>query len=509
MAEPATAGRRMLADGPCRVAVIAGLAWLVCYGTLTGLTADSPRGAMFVGDILYLLPIIAGPIAATVAARRLTGRHRRLWLLLAIAYGAQLAGECTWAGYDYLTTDGPPDPSVADVFYLTASVTTVVAILAGFGGAGRLRHLRGLLDSLLLIVSAGAMGWQVLVRPQLSGSLDWSNLFTVAYPMLDVMLICALSIVGIGGHQRVPLSLRLVGFAGALNAVSDMFYTYLLVFSHYESGSWVDVAFEASSVCSFVAAVVAVRLREPAAQRRVFDRGLTVLPVLTATLASLALVVVERVTTGVTSVFTLVVVGLLFVAMMVRQYLFVADRAALAEELREAVREQERLAVTDGLTGLHNRRFLTERMTAEESADPVRPLSLLVIDLDHFKTVNDTWGHPVGDVVLRECAGRITAACRAGDVVARYGGEEFVVCCPDTGEPEALALAERIRERIAGTPVEHDGPSIRVTASVGVATRPAGAAAALMVAADQALYRAKVAGRDRVAVAVSPVAEHH
>ncbi|MCO8276205.1 GGDEF domain-containing protein [Actinoplanes sp. TRM 88003] len=157
---------------------------------------------------------------------------------------------------------------------------------------------------------------------------------------------------------------------------------------------------------------------------------------------------------------------------MTRQYLFVADRAALAEELHEAVREQERRAVTDGLTGLHNPRFLTERMTAEQSAGPGRPLSLLVIDLDHFKTVNDTWDHPVGDVVLRECADRITAVCRAGDVVARYGGKEFFVCCPDTDEPDALALAERIRERIARTPVAHDGPPIRVTASVGVVASP-------------------------------------
>jgi diguanylate cyclase (GGDEF)-like protein len=493
-----------MADVPCRIAVLSGVGWLICYAVLTVLSANDPSRAMFVGDVLYLLPITAGAVASAVAARRLEGRQRALWRLLAIAYGAQLAGELVWTGYDYLTPSGPPDPSFADVCYLTASVMTVVAVLVGFGGAGRLRHLRGLLDTLLLIVSAGAMGWQLLVRPQLSEGMALSNLFTVAYPLLDIVLICCLGIVGIGGHRRLPLSVRLVGYAGGLNAVSDMVYTYQLVFSDYASGSWVDVAFEASATCSFVAAVVAIRFREPAAQRRTFDRGFTVLPILTATLASFTLVIVERVTAGMTSVLTLVIVGVLFLAMLTRQYLFAADRASLAGDLRQAVREQQRLAVTDGLTGLYNRRFLTERMTAEEGSGPDdHRVSLLVIDLDHFKTINDTYGHPVGDEVLRESATRIAAVCRANDVVARYGGEEFVVFCPDADEPEAWALAERIRENITGTPILSGGTRIRVSASIGVATRPAGAVDSLMTAADQALYRAKTAGRDRVAVAVA------
>ncbi|GAA0572866.1 hypothetical protein GCM10010172_66810 [Paractinoplanes ferrugineus] len=504
VARLSTAGRKILADVPTRIAVLAGVGWLICYAILTVLSEDNPSRAKFVGDVLYLLPIAAGAIAAAVAARRLTGRHRALWRLLAIAYGAQLAGELIWTGYDYLTPSGPPDPSFADVCYLTASVVTVAAVLVGFGGGGRLRQLRGLLDTLLLIASAGAMGWQILIRPQLSDGMALSNLFTVAYPLLDIALICCLGIVGIGGHRQLPLSVRLVGYAGGLNAISDMLYTYQLVFSTYASGSWVDVAFEASATCSFVAAVVAIRFREPAARRRTFDRGFTVLPVLTATLASCTLVVVERVTSGTTSVLTLIIVGVLILAMLTRQYLFAADRASLATELRHAVQEQQRLAVTDGLTGLHNRRFLTERMAAEAGSAPDgHPVSLLVIDLDHFKTVNDTYGHPVGDVVLRESAGRIAAVCRTDDVVARYGGEEFVVFCPAADESQARALAERIRQSITGTPIVAGGTRIPVSASIGVATRPAGAADSLMTAADQALYRAKTTGRDRVAVAAA------
>ena len=497
-----TAGRRLPADVACRVALLAAVGWLIGYAVLTALSQDSPDRARFVGDIVYLVPIAACAVAAAVASRRLTGRHRRMWLLLAVAFTAQLAGECVWAGYDYLSPDGPPEPSIADLCYLTASSMTVVAVLVGFGGAGRLRHLRGLLDTMLIILSSGAMGWRIFIGPQLSADMGGADLVTVAYPVLDIVLLCGLGIVGIGGHRGVPASVRLVGLAGALNAGSDMVYTYLSVFSDYSSGSWVDVGFQASAVCSVVAAVVAVRLREPAAQRRAFDRGLTVLPVLTATLACFALVIVERSSAGTTSTLTLTIVGLLFLAVLGRQYLFVADRAALADQLRQAVLEQQRLAVTDGLTGLYNRRFLTAHMAAEDDAATAGPVSLLVIDLDHFKRINDTHGHPAGDAVLRESADRIAATCRASDVVARYGGEEFVVLCPDTGAAEARELAERIRRRIAEEPVPYGGTRIPASASIGIATRPRGDAGALMIAADQALYRAKAAGRDRVDAAV-------
>jgi two-component system, cell cycle response regulator len=484
-----------MADPVCRWLVAAGLGWLVFYGLMTWFARDSDSLSRFVGDVLYQVPIAASAVAACLAARRLTGRHGRLWLILAAAYTAQLGGECVWAGYDYLTTDGPPAPSLADAGYLTASALTVVAVLVGFGGAGRLRHARGLLDAALISVSVGALGWQMLVRPQLADGMAIPDLINVAYPLLDIAMLGCLSIIGIGGHRAVPLAVRLVGVAGGLNAINDMVYTYLSVFSDYDSGGWLDVCFETAAVVSFLAAVVAIRLPEPPATRRSFDRGLTPLPIFTSTVATFALVTFEKVRIGTVRTPTLVIVGVLFLAVLLRQYLFTADRAALAEQLRQSVLEQRRLAVTDGLTGLYNRRFLTDRL-AEASGE----VSLLVIDLDFFKRVNDTYGHPVGDAVLRETAARIASTARIDDVVARYGGEEFVVFLPATGEQDAARLAERIRQRIRESPVSEAGLEIAVTASIGVATERAGDSGRLMDVADRAVYQAKAQGRDRVAV---------
>ncbi|GAA3341722.1 hypothetical protein GCM10020358_34170 [Amorphoplanes nipponensis] len=494
-------------DRLLRVVVGAAVAWMAGYVVLTALGRDRPRLAMFVGDIVYLVPLVAGVLVAGLAVRRSRGRHRTLWRLLTVAFVAQLAGECAWAGYDYLTEDGPPAPSVADLGYLTASTVMVIAVLVGFGGAGRLRHLRGLVDSTLIIVTLGALGWRMLVQPQLTEAVTAADLVNLAYPLLDVVLLACLGIVGMAGHDSVPLSVRLVGAAGAVNAVSDMVYIYLAAFSAYDSGGWVDAGFEAASMLCLLAAVVAVRRPESPARPLSFDRGLPLLPILMALTATSALVVFDKVRTGAVGDLTLIVVGVLFLTVMLRQYLFAADRAGLAEQLARAVEEQQRLAVTDGLTGLYNRRYLMTQVERLGAAAGGAPVSLMVVDLDHFKLVNDTFGHLAGDAVLAAAATRIASAARADDVVARYGGEEFVVLLAGADAPEARSVAERVRRHLRETPIVAGGAAISVTASIGVASAPDGSVRQLLEAADRALYRAKAEGRDRVSAAVTPTAD--
>ncbi len=166
-------------------------------------------------------------------------------------------------------------------------------------------------------------------------------------------------------------------------------------------------------------------------------------------------------------------------------------------------REAERQAITDSLTGLYNHREF--QRTLREEVDRAirygREFTLLMIDIDRFKTVNDSYGHPVGDAVLAELASRLKQALRASDLVARYGGEEFAVILPETGEKTALMVAERLREAVAARPFATPaGGATAVTVSGGIATFPLDASEreALINAADQALYFAKNAGRNRV-----------
>lgn len=179
-------------------------------------------------------------------------------------------------------------------------------------------------------------------------------------------------------------------------------------------------------------------------------------------------------------------------------------RAQALEVTRADNRRLEELATTDALTRLLNRRALLERLHAE--VDRARrfksQLSLLMVDVDHFKSVNDRYGHLVGDSVLRQMGSLLTGLVRTIDVVARYGGEEFVVILPETASDGAVVFAERLRERAERQSFDIGGPHpLHLTCSVGVATFPSPRVAStedLFARADEALYRAKSSGRNQV-----------
>jgi two-component system cell cycle response regulator len=179
------------------------------------------------------------------------------------------------------------------------------------------------------------------------------------------------------------------------------------------------------------------------------------------------------------------------------------------DHLRESVAQTIEMAVTDGLTGLHNRRYLDSHLATlfERARNRGRPLSLMITDIDRFKAINDTYGHDVGDEVLREFASRLRKNVRGIDLACRMGGEEFVVVMPDTEGPIAEKVAERIRAQIADTPfvVGADRRKITVTVSVGVSAmmREADTVEAMMKRADLALYEAKNGGRNRVVAAAA------
>lgn len=177
----------------------------------------------------------------------------------------------------------------------------------------------------------------------------------------------------------------------------------------------------------------------------------------------------------------------------------VADRT---RELSEANARLERLAVTDGLTGLFNHRRFQEALHSEllRCERHKRPLAVLMLDVDFFKKVNDSMGHPAGDELLRRLAEVLGADLRQTDLISRYGGEEFAVLLPETTKAEAMQVAERMRESVELKINEGTRWTQRITVSVGVATFPEDGATAetVLEAADQALYVAKRQGRNKV-----------
>ncbi len=196
-------------------------------------------------------------------------------------------------------------------------------------------------------------------------------------------------------------------------------------------------------------------------------------------------------------------------ASMLRAVRVLLEPASVALDNALLLKRAEALSVTDDLTGLYNSRYLNNvlRRETKRASRSGRPLSLLFIDLDGFKGVNDTHGHLFGSRALVEAAAVIRSSARETDIVARFGGDEFALILPDTGGEGAFAVGERIRERIAShTFLAADALAIRLTASVGVATLPDVAASAeeLVQAADKAMYAVKDSGKNGILAAVAP-----
>jgi two-component system, cell cycle response regulator len=181
-------------------------------------------------------------------------------------------------------------------------------------------------------------------------------------------------------------------------------------------------------------------------------------------------------------------------------------RKRYQNRLREDFDRSLSMAFTDSLTGLYNRRYLTAHLGTlmEESERDGRPLSLLVVDIDNFKRVNDTYGHQAGDAVLREVATRLSRNLRNFDLVARFGGEEFVAVLPNADAAGCMVVAERVRESVAAQPIEQGLPvPISITVSIGAAVgrRTREQPDALIERADKALYDAKETGRNKTVLA--------
>ena len=175
------------------------------------------------------------------------------------------------------------------------------------------------------------------------------------------------------------------------------------------------------------------------------------------------------------------------------------ERARLFQEVQS-------LALTDPLTGLQNRRSLFElgRIEFFRAQRMKRPFCCMMLDLDHFKQINDNYGHPLGDQVLQQFAKRCQSSVREIDLIGRYGGEELVILLPETDSETAMQVAERLRTSIAETPMKVSNQELSITVSIGVATKDENTLdlETLIARSDQAMYIAKHKGRNRVAISL-------
>ncbi|MEV0898536.1 GGDEF domain-containing protein [Actinoplanes sp. NPDC049802] len=475
----------------------AGLAWLgvltICVALRVGLGAADSSYLVTVAP--YMLVSAGTPVAVLIGTMRHRPPHRSGWFLLAAAQvfyaiADGMTVRDSWLG-DFL------EPTPADLMYFAYYLLLSAAVLMFIRRRTPGWDMPSAVDALVVAISAGLLSWIYVLQPLTADSELPLNakLTQSAYPVLDLMvLILAVRLV-MGTGTRGPVLYLVLGSLTTMLAVDAAYAVEGIA----DGGAVFEAYLDAMWMISL--GLLGAAALHPGIRR--FDqRSETALPDASpARLGVLAVAVLMA--PGVQFIEWLrgdpVSVPLISAACAIMFLLVLARMYGL-------VAAQRRAAVTDSLTGLHTRRHFTQALAVEcrRAARAGHGVGLLVIDVDHFKKVNDGYGHPAGDQVLREVARRLATASRAGGVVARYGGEEFVVLAPHTGPGDLHALAERLRTEVAGLPVDAGGHLLSVTVSVGAATTTHPDPESLMHAADEALYAAKAAGRNRCVLAASP-----
>jgi diguanylate cyclase (GGDEF)-like protein len=470
---------------------------LLAAGTALAVAGALAPGAMAATQAPRLVDAAAHGVGAWLCvrvARAGGGRPRLCWSAFAAWLGLWGAATLAWAIANLLSWE-VPRASVLDVVWLASYVPLLVAVMLvhralepGFAGWG------SVIDALALACGIALIGWELVLGP--SADADGLGLAGVvvpaAYPTLDLLAICLVAWLILRRGARPPwlgillgaLVAQLIGDVGYVHASAVDDHAVLFA----SEGLWVV------AVAGFAAMAAARRAGPPliATPRPGPAPAWTqLLPLPVALIA------------GVAAILTPDSPAILMVA-VIAQILVVARLVGAVMRAERLARENARLSVTDALTGAHNRRFLDAELGMElgRARRTGRPLSVIALDLDRFKPVNDELGHRTGDRLLAVCARTMQASLRPGDRLCRSGGDEFTVLAPETDAAQALALAGRLvaAVRLAG---EEHAPGIGVSASAGVASVPHHPADAevLLAAADRALYRAKREGRGRALVA--------
>ena len=456
-----------------------------------------------------LTELVVAAVASGCAARRAATSAdralRRSWRWMAIACASWALGEAIWSWLE-LARGQYPFPSIADIGYLGFPVFACAALLAyptagSVSGSGK-----RVLDALMVIGSLALVSWETVLGAVFRGAPDGflTQVVTLAYPLSD-LLVLALVVLTMTKARSDRLSLLLTTIGCAALVVSDSVFAYLTATTGYDGGA-VDLGWMAAFVMIALAAVCRERRPSELLHERVTSAAtelarpsyLPYVPVAAALATTLGLAMAGQDPSVSQLALAVAIVGLL----LSRQYLTLRRNHELSSQLANRETQLVHQAFHDRLTGLANRALFQDRLSHAMAlhARDLRPLSVLFLDLDDFKLINDTLGHSAGDDLLARVAERLLGTVRPGDTVARLGGDEFAVLVEDGGDPS------RIADKVAGAlrlPFWSSGQCCDVSASVGVFELAAGdwttTADQLLVKADTAMYAAKRSGKDRIA----------
>ncbi|HKD73959.1 MAG TPA: diguanylate cyclase, partial [Ktedonobacterales bacterium] len=483
---------------------------------------DGLCGALFpaIAGIFNLRAIFALNRTQTEDAVHIASLRRSSFFFLGGIF-CMVAGQSVTIGYQIILQQAPPTPSLADVCYLGIYPCILLGILVlPNARRSQLTRARVVIDSLMILSALVTCSWYFLLGPTLLKAQDsvLGRIVRTFYPLGDIVLLLSLLfIVYRANPAPFRFGLKLLTCGLLIVVASDTILDYQTLHNTFAPGTLLDIGWVLGPMLAAWAAQAlvnaGVRMQHDADPPAMSPHGQlslwrAVLPYLLVPVVGLLFGFILYHPTDLILATGVYLGGALLIASLVsRQFISIRETIAFAREM-QALHEKnvrlQALSTTDPLTNLPNHRALQEVLHKELTMATLQgiPLSLVMIDIDHFREFNDQYGHDVGDRVLQHVARTMQGALDGNDFVSRYGGEEFVVIARASDERAIAQTAERIRAAIADSMfIVSSGARVPITASLGHSTFPihASVASSLLKAADLALFAAKRSGRNRIA----------
>ena len=485
----------------------------VAVGTLVYLlylviAPGSPRSVTTINDIAQAIVPLAATVSLVAAGRRASGRLRTSWFLLACAALSWGIGQGIWTWYEVVLDQEVPYPSFADVGYLGAVPFLLAGVLwfpsRSLRAMGR---LRAMIDGLMTVATVAFVSYGTFLGVIYATSEGdvFERVLAVIYPAADVLTVAVVLAVLARRVDRLGGPLPVVAAGLVSLAVADSAFAYMTAKGTYGNDPVTDLGWPLGFALLALAAAMPGEDAAEATTRRMslswFSVSLPYLPLIPGVVVFIA-IAFEGESMGPFLASASSAAALLLVA---RQMLTMLENRELTGSLEETVAElRERegqlefQAFHDPLTQLANRALFRDRLDHALEQRRDEAVSVLFVDLDDFKTVNDSLGHDVGDRLLVSVGERLRACVRVGDTVARIGGDEFAILIEvDDAGTEGPMVAQRVLSALA-VPFSVVGRDLRVSASLGLASGHYESGEAVLQDADLAMYAAKANGKARV-----------